>query len=335
MLLLLLLLVLLAAATGGTHAAGGASLPPLLWEDMASLSPPTAASTPPRNATVASLLQQYGACAGGGARRFASEVLGGQPVYVSLTTIHSRIYGVAATLTSIVTGTVVPDHVYVFVSRDPHLLDQGVTEEYVLRESKGALQRVARAYPHLSVVFTDNLGPHRKLLPLLARKWGEDCAIATVDDHEVYRPTMLAGLLAYYEASARSAVVALRARRVGLCRGGGAEGAWRVAPYTKNGKGQVRACTCTCTCTCVRATGPPSPVVLCPPFLCVSGRRRPLGCASCCCCPRAPAACCTGRASCTRSSSSTVASSTSRAQARTPHTTQHHTPPPTHVASHP
>jgi hypothetical protein len=34
----------------------------------------------------------------------------------------------------------------------------------------------------VSIVFTENIGPHRKLLPLLSRKWNEDCVIMTTDD---------------------------------------------------------------------------------------------------------------------------------------------------------
>lgn len=167
-------------------------------------------------------------------RPFASSLLQAQPLYVSLTTIHNRIYGIMTTLRSILSGTVWPDHIYIFVSRDPYLLDMGVTPEFIMSELKGKLNDIIIMYPWISVIFTENIGPHRKLLPLLAKKWREDCAIVTVDDHETYRETTLETLIKYYEASGRNAVVALRARRMGVCNDAPP---WRVSPYTKNKKG--------------------------------------------------------------------------------------------------
>ena len=165
---------------------------------------------------------------------YASKILNGQHLYVSLTTIHSRIYGIAGTIESILRGTIWPDHIYIFVSREPHLLDLGVTPEFILSESKGRLKELAHIYPRISVIFTDNIGPHRKLLPLLAKKWNEDCVIVTIDDHETYKKTTLESLIKYYDASGRNAVVALRARRMGICSDAPP---WHVSPYTKNRKG--------------------------------------------------------------------------------------------------
>jgi hypothetical protein len=62
----------------------------------------------------------------------------------------------------------------------------------------------------------------------------EDCVIVTIDDHELYGKSFLQSLLEYYEASDRSAVVALRARRMGICSDAPP---WRIAPYTKHKKG--------------------------------------------------------------------------------------------------
>jgi hypothetical protein len=42
--------------------------------------------------------------------------LAGQPVYISLTTIHNRLYGIAATIDSILQGAVLPSHIYIFLS---------------------------------------------------------------------------------------------------------------------------------------------------------------------------------------------------------------------------
>lgn len=76
----------------------------------------------------------------------------------------------------------------------------------------------------MTVVFTNNLGPHRKLLPLLARKWSEDCLIVTFDDESGRRLSHLEGpdklfaqLLRYYRLSDKRSIVALKVRRIGMC----------------------------------------------------------------------------------------------------------------------
>lgn len=166
-------------------------------------------------------------------RPLASQLVGGTPVYISLTTIHNRLYGIAATIESILLGKVLPTHIYIFVSSEPYLLDQGISKDFMI-SSSGKLRALSDMFPHISVVFTENIGPHRKLLPLLARKWEEDCVIVTVDDHEVYPKGMLSSLLEYYRASDGTAVVALRSRRMGICADAPP---WRVSPYTKKHKG--------------------------------------------------------------------------------------------------
>ena len=166
-------------------------------------------------------------------RPLASQLIGGTPVYISMTTIHNRLYGIAATIETILRGSVLPTHIYIFVSSEPYLLDQGISKDFMV-SSSGKLRALSEAFPHISVIFTDNIGPHRKLLPLLAKKWDEDCVIVTVDDHEMYPKGMLASLLDYYRASDGTAVVALRSRRMGICTD---SPPWRVSSYTKNHKG--------------------------------------------------------------------------------------------------
>jgi len=143
----------------------------------------------------------------------------GQPVYVSMTTMSSRIGNVHKTIRQIFQGKVIPDRLFLFISREPFLLDRGIANDSVI---PAELQDLALKgeYP-LSVIYTDNLGSHRKLLPLLAKKWDEDCVIATFDDEpkdEGKLGQYLSQLVKYYLASNRSSVVSLKARRIGLCR---------------------------------------------------------------------------------------------------------------------
>jgi hypothetical protein len=143
----------------------------------------------------------------------------GQPVYVSMTTMSSRIGNVHKTIRQIFGGRVIPDRLFLFISREPFLLDRGIANDSVIPSDLRDLA-LKGVYP-LSVIYTDNLGSHRKLLPLLAKKWEEDCIIATFDDEpkdEGKLGQYLSQLIKYYLASNRSAVVSLKARRIGLCR---------------------------------------------------------------------------------------------------------------------
>ncbi|RYH06818.1 hypothetical protein EON65_42410 [archaeon] len=134
------------------------------------------------------------------------------PVYVSLTTVSYRIHIVNQAIQTLLHGSVIPDHIYLFVSDSPYLMDRGVTDlpENLL---------IFVANKQLSVIFTDNIGPHRKLLPLLSKHYQDDVIIMTVDDDMVYYPnnTMVETLLQGYVHTQGNAVVALRSRRIGFC----------------------------------------------------------------------------------------------------------------------
>jgi hypothetical protein len=135
------------------------------------------------------------------------------PVYVSLTSVSFRIETLAGTLRTILDGIVIPTHIYVFLSKQPHLLDEGLT-----RIPEELLRLVAQKL--ITIVFTDNIGPHRKLIPILHRFYDEDVLIVNIDDDMVHQSqsTLLYQLLRYYKESDGQSVVALRSRRIGFCQ---------------------------------------------------------------------------------------------------------------------
>lgn len=161
-------------------------------------------------------------------QRLSSEIID-QPLYVSLTTIHLRLQFVVDTVESILLGSVIPDHIYLFVSKRPYLLDKGINESSVREKLLKPLRMRNISYERFSVIYTENTGPHRKLLPLLARVWNEDCVIITIDDHEIYKRDTISSLLRYYIASSKNAVVSLRARRIAICYN---LEPWQTAPYS-------------------------------------------------------------------------------------------------------
>ena len=168
----------------------------------------------------------------------ASELLGGQQVYISLTSISSRLDTLAPTILSVLHGEILPDMIYIFLSRDKFLIDEGVTVEDLVQKAPALMTLLLNHPTLISVAFTPNIGPHRKLLPLLAKKWNDDCIIVTIDDHEIYKRNMLKSLVSGYLASNKSSVVALRTRRIAFCQGESSH-VWSTADYsTASGFGQ-------------------------------------------------------------------------------------------------
>ena len=150
-----------------------------------------------------------------------SKLVKGMAVYVSLTTIRNRQAEAFKTVVNIIRGKVVPTHIFLFVSNETYMLDEGMPLTKLSRD----LLDLAIFYRNVfTIVYTKNNGPHRKLLPLLAKKWSEDCIIITVDDESdissdvEYRSEIVSKLLLYAKYTNYEDVIALRARRMGICR---------------------------------------------------------------------------------------------------------------------
>jgi hypothetical protein len=162
-----------------------------------------------------------------------AQEVAGKPVYMSLTTIDVRLFGIGDTIESVLAGEQLPNRIFIFISEDGHLLDKGISKAFLSSDVTKKLRALYKVFPHISVIYVDNIGPHRKLLPLLSEKWHEDCLLVTIDDHEIYPPSMLSGLIDFHQDSGGTAVVARRARRMGICA---ASPPWTLCPYTDANK---------------------------------------------------------------------------------------------------
>ena len=111
-------------------------------------------------------------------------------VIASLTTISRRLAELPRVLRSIIGQTIPPDEVRIYVSKEPHLLDDGVPSLPV--EVQRMLSERVTAH------WVPNIGPYRKLLPVLSEFWGRDVVIITFDDDVVYNRRMLERLLWRY-----------------------------------------------------------------------------------------------------------------------------------------
>ena len=157
----------------------------------------------------------------------AEHLLGGQKLYVVVATIAKRIKHVAEVINNILNGAAVPTHLYLMLSDHKFMLDSGLPAE------KLPVYLKFLAYTgYLTIVYTENIGPHRKLLPILSRIWNEDAVIVTFDDDRRVPRDSLLRLIKYYLNSERESVVGLRVRRIGFCATYSYDGDDKLIPST-------------------------------------------------------------------------------------------------------
>jgi len=110
---------------------------------------------------------------------------------ISLTSIRERTDQLKRTLNSLIAQNLKPNAIYVFISREPYLLDEGFDDATVLN-----LQEM---FESVKFIFVPNTGPYRKLIPILKifHETQQQGHIITVDDDTVYEPNMAKKLLKY------------------------------------------------------------------------------------------------------------------------------------------
>ena len=116
-------------------------------------------------------------------------------VYVSLTSIYDNQSALLSTLKSISSQTTKPDKCFLYLSENAYLLDKGFKNRELNTDLHGFLSR----NDLFEIKWCDNIGPYRKLLPLLKEKWDEDCVIITIDDDTVYDPTLIENYVHDYD----------------------------------------------------------------------------------------------------------------------------------------
>ena len=108
-------------------------------------------------------------------------------ITVSLTTIESRLPHLHRVIESLHKQDVLPKEIRLYVSRDPYLLDKGISAgDPHIKE----LQK----FPLLQVKWVNNTGPYRKIFPFLQEHFAHSVAIdqlfVTVDDDTLYPHTL-------------------------------------------------------------------------------------------------------------------------------------------------
>lgn len=137
-------------------------------------------------------------------------------ILISLTVIHTRLAKLHLTLHSLLQQDYNNFEVCVHASKEPFLLDQGISD--VPRE----VQRLISDDSRLSWRWVPNIGPYRKLLPVLNKMIDEDQLIVTADDDTIYPQGWLSTLVQYY--SLFNCVISFRSHFIAISDGG-------FAPY--------------------------------------------------------------------------------------------------------
>jgi hypothetical protein len=110
-------------------------------------------------------------------------------INVCLTSIYDNLGILQATLHSLLQQTHKADSIILCLSEEPYLLDKGFPNKKV--------PAWLLALP-VEILWTENTGPFRKLLPVLERLWSSDELILTVDDDTFYSPNLIETMYAKY-----------------------------------------------------------------------------------------------------------------------------------------
>lgn len=117
------------------------------------------------------------------------------PVYISLTSIFNNQDILLQTLQSIMKQTRLPDKIFLYLSEEPYLLDDGFKDKKI---TNSELFKYINDNSIIDIKWVKNIGPYRKLLPLLKDKWDEDCIIITIDDDTIYDTNLIEKLVNDY-----------------------------------------------------------------------------------------------------------------------------------------
>jgi hypothetical protein len=128
------------------------------------------------------------------------------PVYISLTTISKRIHSIYDTILSLFAQTYPIEEIHLYISSEAYLLDDGI--QIIPHE----LQRLANAIEGFKIIYTENTGPYRKLLPILKTLWNQNAIIITVDDDKIYHKNMVETMVDKYIEEGGRHVIANRAQ---------------------------------------------------------------------------------------------------------------------------
>jgi hypothetical protein len=106
------------------------------------------------------------------------------PIYISLTSIFNNQDILLKTLKSIKNQSIIPTKCYIYLSEEPYLLDIGFKNKLI---TNNELKTYIQNNKLFELIWINNNGPYRKLLPLLNEKLNEDYLIKNlINDYNEY-----------------------------------------------------------------------------------------------------------------------------------------------------
>ncbi|ANI82284.2 glycosyltransferase family 2 protein [Kosakonia oryzae] len=126
-------------------------------------------------------------------------------ISVNITTTFSRSSLCSATLWSLINQSVTPDAINLWISHDSYLADGGFDKAPEWVAQLNSIKNI------IKVRFTSNIGPYRKMIPVL-READIDDIIVYADDDVIYGEHWLAKLYDAYMKCNKKNVVATRVR---------------------------------------------------------------------------------------------------------------------------
>lgn len=127
-------------------------------------------------------------------------------IIISLTTTSQRITKVHQTILSLLNQKGPNKYsVRLYISFEGYLIDKGIK---IIPQK---LINFEKKYKNFNIVYTENIGSYRKLIPLLSEKYDEDCLIITVDDDKIYSNNLVKRLVNNYNKTGKQHIIANRA----------------------------------------------------------------------------------------------------------------------------
>lgn len=118
-------------------------------------------------------------------------------IYISLTSIFNNQSELLKTLISVKNQTEQPSRCYIYLSEEKYLLDNGFKNREITNNN--LKKYIEKNNSLFEIKWVRNIGPYRKLLPLLKEKWNEDCLIITLDDDTEYTENLIYNMKKDYE----------------------------------------------------------------------------------------------------------------------------------------
>lgn len=152
---------------------------------------------------------------------------------VSMTSISSRVSHILPIIHSLKNQTLPADRIILWLSEDPYLSDKGVPSRKIPKKIRALAES---ENSNFEIRYTENIGPHRKLLPALREYGDPGNVIATADDDTVYPPLWLERL--YRAFLKENCITSYRAKQIVFDEDGALRpySTWPVLDYREDRK---------------------------------------------------------------------------------------------------